>query len=204
MTDYFALLNEQRRPWSDPDSLKQKFLTLSSEVHPDRVHNSGEDEKRRAQERYTSLNAAYNCLREPKSRLQHLLELEQGTKPSNIESIPPELMELFMEVSQVCREADAFLAESAAVTSPLLKVRMFERGQEWTDKLSALQRRLNSRSDELMVELKSLDAEWSADQKAGPPKRDVTLRRLEGLYRLFSYFARWSSQIQERIVRISF
>src|SRR5256885_761912 len=111
MTDYFALLNEKRRPWINPDSLKQKFLALSSGVHPDRVHNSGESEKRKAQELYTNLNAAYNCLREPKSRLQHLLELEQGFKPANIETIPPDLMELFMEVSRVCREADAFLAE---------------------------------------------------------------------------------------------
>src|SRR5438105_4306005 len=103
MTDYFALLNESRRPWIDSDSLKQKFLALSSGVHPDRVHNSGEAERREAQELYTNLNAAYNCLREPKSRLQHLLELEQGIKPANIESIPPDLMELFMEVSQLCR-----------------------------------------------------------------------------------------------------
>ena len=103
MTDHFALLNEPRRPWVDPDSLKQKFLALSAEVHPDRVHNSGDSEKQRAQERYTDLNAAYNCLREPKSRLQHLLELELGVKPGNVQSIPPDLMDVFLEVSQACR-----------------------------------------------------------------------------------------------------
>jgi len=36
MTDYFALLDEPRRPWLDVSSLKQKFLARSSEVHPDR------------------------------------------------------------------------------------------------------------------------------------------------------------------------
>jgi curved DNA-binding protein CbpA len=204
MTDYFALLKEPRRPWIDIDSLKQKFLSLSAEVHPDRVHNSGEGEKRRAQGRYTDLNAAYNCLREPKSRLQHLLELELGVKPGSVESIPPDLMHLFLEVSQACRDADAFLAEAATVNSPLLKVHMFERGQEWTDKLSALQKRLNSRHEELMGELKTIDAEWDSDQKPDPTKRAVTLHRLEDLYRLFSYFARWSGQIQERIVQLSF
>ena len=30
------------------------------------------------------------------------------------------------------------------------------------------------------------------------------LARLEELYRLFSYFNRWSRQLQERIVRLSF
>ncbi len=202
MTDYFALLNEPRRPWIDPDSLKQKFLGLSAEVHPDRVHNSEEQEKQRAQERYTGLNAAYNCLREPKSRLQHLLELELGVKPGTVQSIPADLMHLFLEVSQMCRDADAFLAETARVQSPLLKVRMFERGQEWTDKLSALQKRLNSQGEEMVEELQSIDREW--DQKSDPAKRTEVLHRLEELYRLFSYFARWSGQIQERIVQISF
>src|SRR5438034_1253303 len=105
MIDYFALLTEPRRPWIDPDSLKQKFLVLSSDVHPDRVHNASEAEKCLAQERYTNLNTAYNCLREPKSRLQHLLELELGAKPANLQSIPPDLMDVFLEVSQACRGA---------------------------------------------------------------------------------------------------
>lgn len=204
MTDYFALLKEPRRPWLDPDVLKQKFLALSSEVHPDRVHNSAETEKRSAQERYTGLNAAYNCLREPKTRLHHLLELELGTKPGNVQSIPPDLMEVFMHVSQLCREADGFLAESAAVDSPLLKVQMFERGQEWTDKLTTLLKLLNANGSALVAELESLDAQWLDDKKADPTKHVMLLRRLEDLYQLFSYFARWSGQIQERIVRISF
>src|SRR6266436_5956888 len=69
MNDYFAVLNEGRRPWIDPDLLKQKFLTLSAQVHPDRVHNASEAEKRSAQQRYTDLNSAYNCLRDSKARL---------------------------------------------------------------------------------------------------------------------------------------
>ena len=204
MTDHFALLNEPRRPWVDPDSLKQRFLALSAEVHPDRVHNSGDSEKQRAQERYTDLNAAYNCLREPKSRLQHLLELELGVKPGNVQSIPPDLMDVFLEVGQACRDADAFLAEMATVNSPLLKVQMFERGQQWTGKLTALQKRLNSRHEQLIEELKSIDAGWDAVQKPGETKRTVVLNRLQELHQLFSYFERWSGQVQERIVQISF
>ena len=45
MPDYFALLNEPRRPWLDADLLKQKFLALASDLHPDRVHNASEAEK---------------------------------------------------------------------------------------------------------------------------------------------------------------
>src|SRR5438445_10541322 len=135
MTDYFALLDEPHRPWIDPESVKRKFLALSAEVHPDRVHAGTSGERSVAQERYTELNAAYNCLRDPKERLAHLLELERGAKPKEVQRIPSGLMSLFLEVGQICREADAFLSEQAKITSPLLKVRMFQRSQDWTEKL---------------------------------------------------------------------
>src|SRR5882724_876065 len=149
MTDCFALLEEAHRPWLDPDSLKQKFLTLSALVHPDRAHNSNETEKNAAHLRYMEMNAAYNCLRDPKERLRHLLELERGARPNDLQQIPPDLMDVFMEVSRICRDTDSFLTEKAKVSSPLLKVKLFERAQSWTDSLTALQRKLNAWQDSL-------------------------------------------------------
>jgi DnaJ-domain-containing protein 1 len=200
MTDYFTLFDEPRRPWLDAEALKQKFLTLSATVHPDRVHNLGEAERAAAQEHYTELNAAYNCLREPKDRLHHLLELELGALPKDIQRIPSELMDLSLEVGKACREADAFLAEKAKVTSPLLQVTFFERGQEYVDKLQALRGRVNSLNERLIEELHQIDAAW----QSGAAPRNALLQRLEELYRLFSYFARWMAQTQERAVRLSF
>ena len=200
MTDYFALLNEPRRPWLDAETLKQKFLTLSATVHPDRVHHLGEAERAAAQDRYTELNTAYNCLREPKERLQHLLQLELGAQRKDIQRIPSDLMDLSLEVGKACREADTFLAEKAAVTSPLLQVTFFERGQEFADKLQAIRQRVNSLNDKLNEELQKSDAEWQSDAAA----RSALLQRLEEMYKLFSYFARWSGQLQERVVRLSF
>ena len=110
-------------------------------------------------------------------------------------------MNVFMEVSQLCRDTDAFLVEKAKVSSPLLKVQLFERSQAWTDKLMSLQRNLNSWHEGLISDLKALDAEWHATSNSD---RTSTLQRLEQLYRLFSYFNRWSAQIQERIARLSF
>jgi len=199
MTDYFALLKEQRRPWIDPELLKQKFLALSAEVHPDRVHGAEESQKRAAQEHYAELNAAYNCLREPKERLAHLLELETGAKPRQVQNVPSDLMNAFMEITNVCRGADAFLAEKNATTSPLLKLQLFEREQEWTEKLMALQVKVNSWREELMARLKEIDSEW--ERKAGEGKRFLEL--LEQNCQLLGYFGRWSAQIQERIVQLS-
>jgi DnaJ-domain-containing protein 1 len=200
MTDYFSLLNEPRRPWLEPESLKQKFLALSATVHPDRVHHLGEAERAAAQERSTELNAAYNCLRDPKERLHHLLQLELGALPKDVQRIPSELMDLSLEVGMACREADAFLTEKARVTSPLLQVSFFQRSEEFTDKLQGLRQKVNSLNDRLTEELKQIDAAW----QSGAAPRNALLPRLEELYRLFSYFARWTAQIQERTVRLSF
>src|SRR6516164_10776349 len=128
MTDNFALLDEPRRPWLDTDALKQKFLGLSASAHPDKIHSAGEAEKSGAAKSFAELNAAYNCLAEPKSRLLHLLQLELGAKPKDVQQIPPALADLFVEVAAACRDSDAFLAEKRKITSPLVQVGFFERG----------------------------------------------------------------------------
>ena len=199
MTDCFALLEQARRPWLDSDLLKKKFFELSARFHPDRVHNASESEKAAAHQRYTEINGAYNCLRNPKDRLRHLLELERGSRPADLQQIPPELMNLFMEVSRACRDADAFLVEKGKVSSPLLKVQMFERSQSWVEKLTVVQRTLNDWHEVLVADLKANDAQWSS-----PPDRARVLERLDSLYRLFSYCNRWSAQVQECIARLSF
>jgi hypothetical protein len=198
--DYFALLDETRRPWLDPNLLKQKFLALSSSAHPDKVHSASEFEKNIASKKFAELNAAYNCLATPKSRLLHLLELERGAKPKDVQQIPDGLADLFAEVATICRQVDGFLSEKTKAVSPLLQVQLFERAQEWIEKLNAVQAKLRDLSERLFAELKLLDAKWMAGD---PNNRGAVLEELEQLYRLFSYFNRWGGQIQERIVQLS-
>jgi DnaJ-domain-containing protein 1 len=200
MTDNFALLNESRRPWLDADLLKQKFLALSANVHPDKIHSASDSEKSAASKQFAELNAAYNCLLEPKSRLLHLIELEIGAKPRDIQQIPTALADLFAEIAAVCHKADEFLAEKSKVTSPLLQVQLFERAQDWIEQLNSLQRKLNGLREKLTGELKSLDEKWI--EKSLESRGDL-LKKLEELYRLFGYFNRWNNQIQERVVQLT-
>jgi len=200
MTDYFALLKEPRRPWLEADTLKQKFLALSASIHPDKIHSSGDAEKSAAAKQFAELNAAYNCLVEPKSRLLHLLELELGAKPKDIQQIPSALADLFAEIANTCKSADVFLAGKNKITSPLLQVQLFERAQEWTGKLNLLRQKLDGLRGQLTDELKSLDEKWIADNLQS---RAGLLKKMEELYRLFGYFNRWNSQIQERAVQLS-
>ena len=195
MTDFFALFDEPRRPWLDPGILKAKFHKLSAELHPDRAGT--EAEKAEAQTAYTELNAAYTCLREPKERLLHLLTLERGSKPQDVQSIPAEIMDWFFEVGTLCREADAFLMEKAAANSPLLRVQFFERSEELRERLQVMAAKLKGKLAELEAQSKELNAAWEGSSA-------LPLERLEAIYRLTSYYTRWLSQLQERVVQLAF
>jgi curved DNA-binding protein CbpA len=195
--DYFALLGQPRRPWLDAEALKQEFLKRSGKAHPDRVHSGTESERQSANQHSAELNAAYAVLREPRDRLRHLLELELGRKPSDLQDIPESFASLFMELASVCREADGFIARQAAITSPLLRAQTVAEVHEWTDRLMTFQRRIAGLQDGLLVELRTLDARWSEAGVRGP-----LLPELERISRWLGFFGRWQSQIQERMHRL--
>jgi hypothetical protein len=193
MTDYYALLGEPRLPWLDAENLKSKFLARSATLHPDRVHNLGAAERDAAHHAYTALNAAYTCLREPKDRLRHWLELELGCLPKDLQRIPSDLMDLSLRIGETCRQADSLTAEKERTASPLLQVQLFQRGAELTGKLQVLQGDTHARCAKLLDEVRH----WSA-----MPQDRSGLARLEEIYRLLSYFTRWQTQLQERLVRL--
>jgi DnaJ-domain-containing protein 1 len=204
MTDNFVLLGQPRRPWIDPEPLKAKFLALSSAVHPDRLHNASEREKQAATAHYADLNAAYHCVRDTKERLGHLLQLELGAKPGDVQKIPAASMDLFMEIGTTLREVDAFIAQKAQITSPLIKVQMFETAMTWTDRLNEMQQRINATRDELNNELSRMNAMWDAAPALGVERTAaLPLMRVEEIYRTISFITRWTEQIQQRIVHLS-
>ena len=200
MTDYFALLNEPRRPWLDPEGLRKKFFALSAKVHPDKVQASETSPRADASKQFAELNAAYNCLRETKERLRHLLELELGGRPTELQQIPSDLADLFLEIGALCKQVDGFLAEKARASSPLLRAQMFQRGQEWVDRLTVTQSKVNERHSAIVAQLQSLDSKWMAYSAA----RSGLLTQLEEAWRLLGFFTRWSSQLQERLAQIAF
>ena len=115
-------------------------------------------------------------------------------------------MDLFMEVGQNCRQADGILAGKARPASPLLQAQWFEQGTACAEKLGALQQRIHLRRDELLAELKAMNAAWNAAPPPASPARAgaLPLRRLEEIGRELSYITRWSAQIHERIAQLSF
>jgi DnaJ-domain-containing protein 1 len=205
MSDYFALLQETRRPWVDTDALKTKFLALTGDAHPDRFHNAAEADKAAATQRYSELNAAYQTLRSTKDRLLHLLTLELGAKPREIQNIPPGAMELFVEVGQICKQLDYFLLEKGKSQSPIVKAQLFQRGLEWTDEVQSLQDSLKEQQTALEAELRAMNSAWEKAPAIGDAARASTLplARLEEIYRSFSYLNKWTAQLQERFVQLA-
>ncbi|MBL9126585.1 MAG: hypothetical protein JNL97_03005 [Verrucomicrobiales bacterium] len=205
VNDYFECLGERRLPWLEPEDLKERFLRISGPWHPDRHHGADDATRREAGERYAALNTAYQALREPRTRLSHLLELEAGSKPKDIQRIPPGTMDLFVEVGQVCRDVDGFLAERSGVSSPMLKVRLFRQGMEWVERLKALQAKVSAKERELGDEVRGMNGDWEGAPPPGDSGRPgaLPLARLEEIYRVLSYAARWTGQIQERLVQLA-
>jgi len=203
--DHFGCLGELRRPWIDPEALRTRFLERSTELHPDRFHGAEESVRGEAGQRFSALNEAYQVLKEPRTRLLHLIEWEAGSKPKDIQKIPPGTMDLFVEVGQLCREVDAFLEQRRQVVSPMLKVRLFTEGMGWVEKVKGLQGKVSARESELNRELRTMNDVWDAAPPTGSPDRLAALPmgRLEEVYRVMSYAGRWTGQIQERLVQLA-
>lgn len=205
MTDCFAVLDEPRRPILDLESLKAKFLARSAEFHPDRQHNASETERLAATEQFATVNNAYLTLQDTGNRLSHLLELELGRKPAGIETVPPEWMERFMEVGQLCRSMDAFHAARSSVTSPLLKVQAFQKAMEWTDAANDLTRRMSHHMEEALEALRAINPAWETAPPVGDPNRAAALP-LEDLTRIFRsvrFISKWADQLRERVVKLA-
>ncbi len=203
VVDFFQLLNEPRQPWLDTDALKRRFFAISTNAHPDRFHGASAAEQVTTGRHYTELNAAWQCLREPKERLRHLLELERGAPPADIQRVPPDLTDRFFAVGRLCREATIFLEEKARTSSPLVRAQMYARGVEWADQLLDMQQQISRSREDLLAELAAMNPAWADAATKDPAQKLVLLVRLEEIYRLLGYFGRWSEQLQERIVQLT-
>ena len=206
MVDFFALFEVPRSPWLNEEDLKLRYHAQAMKIHPDRFHQAPLDVQAAATADYAQWNAAYQVLSDPRERLQHLLELEQGGKPFEIQQVSGETMDTGMKIAQLCRETDDFLSRKATITSPLLLAQEFEAGQTWLDQLQSWMRELTSRHDVLLAQVKQLATAWvpTPNDDTGETRVPaLPLTRLETIFRELTYLKRWRDQINARIVALS-
>jgi len=80
--DYFSFLGVPRRLQLDAVALERRFRDLSRQFHPDYFHNAPSAERLASLERSSYLNDAYRTLRNPVTRIEHLLAIEGLPAPT--------------------------------------------------------------------------------------------------------------------------
>jgi len=111
VTDYFTVFGLPRKLGVDGEALQRRFYELSREHHPD--FHQGADAERQAEVLGQSalVNRAYRALREPLSRVEYLIALEEGREvregATDKPKAPRELLEEMLEVQEALEEAKA-------------------------------------------------------------------------------------------------
>lgn len=112
--NYFTLLGLEPSFALDEADLRKRYLAAQRESHPDRLVGKPEKERAVAIQRSMDVNEAYEALKSPLLRAQHLLELQgilvnsegrDTVKPN--QALLMEMMELREQIGEAASEADA-------------------------------------------------------------------------------------------------
>ena len=189
MEDFFALLGEQRRPWLDPEAVKDTFHRLSRTEHPDQP--TGEDAD------FARLNQAQATLRDPKLRLRHLLELDYPeVKLSGPSGVPAGLADWFVSVHGLLRETDAVLAKKSAAPSALAKALLAREEFAVREKVEAILEQLDALHAAATADLQAFDARWTDAHSSD------AAALTHDFYQRFAYLTRWLEQLRERLFQL--
>jgi molecular chaperone HscB len=138
--NYFEVFDLPRRLAIDPDALERRFYALSRECHPDFHQTAPAADQARALEASARLNAAYRALRDPITRVEYLVRLEEGQDavagaPGRPPAPPTLLAEMF-EIQEALAEAKAAgLTDDARATLSAERQRLAERYRREEDRL---------------------------------------------------------------------
>ena len=154
LSDYFAFLGLSRQLKIDLALLEQRFRELSRQYHPDYFYNASQKERLESLERSSFLNDAYRTLRNPVSRIEYLLRLENlpVTRPG--EGSPQVPASLLQEVFALNEELDEIReAREAGGDTERLRERLAAARQPIERKREAHERQLDE-----------LSARWDAQR----------------------------------------
>ena len=173
MTDYFALLQKERRPWLEPEELKEKYFALSRLAAPD-----------------ARLNEAYRVLSDPKLRLHHLLTLEDADLAAG-RPVPPSVADLFWNAGSLLREAEGWLTLAGGTTTALQRSLTAAERARLQGKISEMNEQLRATYESRLEQLRQLDTRWKAASPNDVPQ-------LLELYDSIAYLTRLLEQIAEK------
>lgn len=166
--DFFAFLGVPRRLVLDPQDLERRFRDLSRKFHPDYFYNAPPAERLASLERSSYLNDAYRTLRNPVSRVEHLLAIEglqAITSQEGSAQVPPSLLEEVFALNEQLDEIRE-LRESGADAARL------------GERLAVARGPIDRKRDEHERRLRELSARWDEQERASLVDRRATLASL--------------------------
>src|SRR5262247_1543897 len=167
--DYFTFLGLPRKLLIDPQDLERRFRALSRKFHPDYYYNATSAERLASLERSSYLNDAYRALKNPVSRIEHLLAIEglpSARSEEGAAKVPPSLLE---EVFALNEELDEIreLREAAEDADTLLT------------RLADARMPIEAKRDEHERQLQELSARWDSHREHVPAaEKRATLEAL--------------------------
>jgi curved DNA-binding protein CbpA len=187
MPDHFAILAQPRRPWLDAEALKDAFHRATAQEHPDVAGGSGENA--------AALNAAYAVLRDPATRLRHLLALEWPDFAASPASIPAALADFFGRIATLRQTGAALTKKEAAAQSPLARALLAgDRAAQHGDLQAALAE-LEAAEAAALADLRAIDAMWDQRETTTPALLAAAQQR-------FSFLAKWQAQLREDLFKL--
>jgi molecular chaperone HscB len=166
--DFFSFLGLPRRLTIDQTQLERRFRDLSRQFHPDYFYNASPTERLASLERSSYLNDAYRALRNPISRIEHLLAIE-GLPPAKSEEgaakVPPALLEEVFELNEQLDEIRE--ARESGVDPASLRERLEE-----------ARKPIDLKREEHERDVEALSAKWDAQLAAPERERRATLEAL--------------------------
>jgi molecular chaperone HscB len=166
--DYFTFFGLPRQLTLDRQDLERRFRELSRKFHPDYFYNAPPSDRLASLERSSYLNDAYRVLRDPVSRLEHLLAVEGLPSAKSDEGttrVPPALLEEVFALNEELDEIRA-LRESGADAARLQA------------RLEAARVPIERKRSEHERRIEELSAQWDRQQDAPPDEKRATLEAL--------------------------
>src|SRR6188474_749140 len=166
--DYFSFLGVPRKLTLDAADLERRFRELSRKFHPDYYYNATPTERLASLERSSYLNDAYRALRNPISRIEHLLAIEglpSAKSEDGTAKVPPGLLEQVFELNEQLDE----IRESRESGGDPAALR---------ERLESARKPIDLKREEHEREVEALSAQWDRQAMVSPAEKRATLDAL--------------------------
>jgi len=111
MSDYFTVFGLPRKLTVDGEVLQRRFYDLSRQHHPDFHQGADAAGQAEALAQSALINRAYRALRDPLTRVEYLIAVEEGREARegaiDKPKAPRELLQEMLEVQEAIEEAKA-------------------------------------------------------------------------------------------------